>query len=339
MGSVSDYLRAHNRTALALTSVIFPALLAISLQFVSRTPVSWVNWALGAIALIALAAHVVVALIAFKWTPSVAAHADLADAREALVKYKASVDTSQQLLQRDVDAYGESSTAFAVMLATLRLAHLPDPNVPWLEAAKAPPREAFRELAAPVLRAMVDSRVLGLLGGRTAPRCCSLSLYYPAAVQGVLSYELLSRAPTPDFEQMRSRSNEPPRSWPANRAALSQAVGSKHLLVRPNLQEPGLRGTVPNDSHRDYDANLYRGAMLLRSNWAIGPDSEFSPDFDAAANPAFILIWTSSEIDAFAAADGNESAELIVESLRDYLDTLLFVTHNTLCVQRPLQES
>lgn len=163
---------------------------------------------------------------------------------------------------------------------------------------------------------------LRLIGGRQVPGRCSLSLYWhDGARNGEATYRLLHRDASDDYLAARGLKTAA-RQWAFSKANLASASNERLPRIYSDLQETG---SIPHGQRRSHD-RLYRGDMFVRSNWC-GGRRPLVIDPVCEQPPAYILIFTSSDVDAFESCRGDSIGNLYVSALRDYLDILLYTAH------------
>jgi hypothetical protein len=250
----------------------------------------------------------------FKWTPRIDRFAELAKLRGMLLE-----------VSRESRAHRNSSQAYGIALAALRPPLKPPEGTnlpPILNAEKGATK--FKQLAGEIMAVFDQDKVCRFLGTGEIPEQFCASLYGMQGVtNGEAKYELIDRRSTQDYKRIRNKDEREARLWEFGEALLGPVSKHSKPYATDDLQEePG----VSEPKQRTYDGNLYRGAMFVRSNWNFLGDA-LEWDSSSEKPPAYLLIFTSGKVGAFKDKENNISSELLIEAVRDLLDTLLVVSY------------
>lgn len=311
---VRDYLLSQRRAVQWILAVLVPFGFTLVGRLIDwQNLFSAANTLPGLVFLIFLGVQGFLVWTSLGWTPRLDKFAELSELRAMLTE-----------VHKEARVYRDGMSAFGVTLAALRSPLSPDKDgVPPILNPE-PGGIKFKGLSKEVLAVFKLDEVLRFLGDGDAPKQFCASLYWVSAAEGSgAQYELIDRRSTDDYKQVRERHEEKARTWAFGEAILGAVSKQRKPFVTADLQTlPG----VPELKKRPYDGELYRGAMFARSNWFFQGDGVVW-DGSSEKPPAFLLIFTSGEIEAFNNHEDLSSTELLIEAIRDLLDMLLIVAY------------
>ena len=312
---VRDYVVNNRRIVQLILAGVLPFGILISGRLLDwDNLISEPNLIPGIIFALLWIVQAALAQVSLYWTPKIDKFTELAELRRMLVG-----------LREEASAFQDSSKAFWIALAALRFPKTPREEAPDVSPllSTLEPEDKFKQLAQEILSVFDIDEVLRLLGNGRVPKQFSASLYkHSGTEEGEALYIMVDRRGTNDFWRVRGRGDDA-RAWRFNEVILRPVSNRSNPYVFSDLQEaPG----VPQQRQRPYDKQLYRGAMFARSDWYFR-NGHLLWDDESSEPPAYLLIFTSGETEAFENCKDNTSGELLIEAIRDLLDTLLVVAY------------